>query len=75
LALVVDKKEWIKDAKLPPGVRSLLQAHEKAKQADEEKEKPKPKPTGTVKDRMAALRARVSNIKSFEDYHLLIHFF
>jgi hypothetical protein len=37
-----------------------MQAHEKAKEAEIEREKPKPKPTGSVKDRMAALRARVS---------------
>lgn len=64
MSKVVDKKEWIKEAKLPPGVKSLLEAHEKAKAAAVEAQKPKPKPTGSVKDRMAALRARVSNRKS-----------
>lgn len=38
-----------------------MEAHEKAKEAEVEREKPKPKPTGSVKDRMAALRARVSS--------------
>ncbi|KAI7907951.1 uncharacterized protein BX663DRAFT_534076 [Cokeromyces recurvatus] len=64
LGLVVDKKEWVKDAKLPPGVRSLLEAHERAKEAEKEREKPKPKPTGSVKDRMAALRARLAEKKA-----------
>ncbi|KAI8639820.1 hypothetical protein BD408DRAFT_349223 [Parasitella parasitica] len=62
LHLVVDRKEWLKETKIPPGVRKLLEAHEKAKEAEIEREKPKPKPTGSVKDRMAALRARVSAI-------------
>ncbi|KAI9483270.1 MAG: hypothetical protein EXX96DRAFT_594121 [Benjaminiella poitrasii] len=64
LGLIVDKKEWIKDAKLPPGVRSLLEAHEKVKEDEKEREKPKPKPTGSVKDRMAALRARLAEKKA-----------
>lgn len=60
LAKVVETKEWMKEAKLPPGIKSLLEAHQKAKAAAIESEKPKPKPTGSVKDRMAALKARVS---------------
>ncbi|KAF1805605.1 hypothetical protein FB192DRAFT_1420759 [Mucor lusitanicus] len=60
LNLVIDKKEWMKKAQLPTGVRKLLEAHEKAKEAEVEREKPKPKPTGSVKDRMAALRARLA---------------
>ncbi|KAK4518501.1 GTP-binding protein gtr1 [Mucor velutinosus] len=60
LNLVIDKEEWLKKAPLPTGVRKLLEAHEKAKEAEVEREKPKPKPTGSVKDRMAALRARLA---------------
>ncbi|KAG1050005.1 hypothetical protein G6F43_007694 [Rhizopus delemar] len=63
LATLVDKKEWIKEAKLPPGVRSLLEAHEKVKEEKIESEKPKPIPKGSVKDRMAALRARLAQKK------------
>jgi hypothetical protein len=55
----------MKEAKLPPGVKALFDAHEKVKQAEIEEQKPKPKPTGTVKDRMAALRARVSLFDPF----------
>ncbi|CAO0798120.1 unnamed protein product [Mucor circinelloides] len=60
LNLVIDKEEWLKKAPLPTGVRKLIEAHEKAKEAEAEREKPKPKPTGSVKDRMAALRARLA---------------
>ncbi|KAL9556689.1 hypothetical protein MBANPS3_001740 [Mucor bainieri] len=60
LDLVIDKDEWFKKAPLPEGVRKLMEAHEKAKKAEIEREKPKPKPTGSVKDRMAALRARLA---------------
>ncbi|GAN03421.1 hypothetical protein MAM1_0040c02874 [Mucor ambiguus] len=60
LNLVIDKEEWLKKAQLPTGVRKLMEAHEKAKEAEIEREKPKPKPTGSVKDRMAALRARLA---------------
>ncbi|KAI8067648.1 uncharacterized protein B0P05DRAFT_552393 [Gilbertella persicaria] len=67
LNLIVDKKEWIKDAKLPPGVRALLETHEKVKEAEAEKVKPKPIPTGTVKERMAALKARLAAKKAAQN--------
>ncbi|KAI8373575.1 hypothetical protein EDC96DRAFT_572497 [Choanephora cucurbitarum] len=67
LNLIVDKKEWIKSAKLPPGVRALLDAHEKVKEVEEEKAKPKPTPTGTVKERMAALKARLAAKKAAQN--------
>ncbi|KAI8370959.1 hypothetical protein BD560DRAFT_396450 [Blakeslea trispora] len=67
LNLIVDKKEWIKNAKLPPGVRALLDAHEKVKEVEEEKAKPKPAPTGTVKERMAALKARLAAKKAAQN--------
>ncbi|KAI9264740.1 hypothetical protein BY458DRAFT_513831, partial [Sporodiniella umbellata] len=63
LSTVIDKKEWMKDAKLPPGVRSLLEAHSKVKEEKIESQTPKPTPKGSVKDRMAALRARLANKK------------
>ncbi|CAO3695163.1 unnamed protein product [Rhizopus stolonifer] len=63
LATVVDTKEWIKEAKLPPGVKSLLEAHSKVKEEKIESQTPKPTPKGSVKDRMAALRARLANKK------------
>ena len=50
----------MKDAKLPPGVKALLETHEKVKKQEIEEQKPKPKPTGTVKERLAAMKARVS---------------
>lgn len=60
LSLVVDKDDWINNAHLPAGIKALLESHKKISEAEEESKKPKPKPVGSVKDRMAALRARVS---------------
>ncbi|KAI8991943.1 hypothetical protein BDF20DRAFT_808469, partial [Mycotypha africana] len=60
IKLLTDKDEWKKSDNLPPGVKAILAAQEKAKQEEEEAKKPKPKRTGTVAERMAALKARVS---------------
>jgi hypothetical protein len=62
---VVNKKDWINEAKLPPGVKSLITAHERVKTIEAEKAKPKPKPKGSVSDRLAALKARVSSVSIF----------
>ncbi|GAA5814498.1 hypothetical protein MFLAVUS_007995 [Mucor flavus] len=64
LSLVVDKKDWINQAHLPAGIKALLETHKKISEAEEESKKPKPKPVGTVKDRMAALRARLAKKNS-----------
>ncbi|KAI8077517.1 hypothetical protein BDF21DRAFT_341407 [Thamnidium elegans] len=76
LSLVVDKKDWINQAHLPAGIKALLETHKKISEAEEESKKPKPKPVGTVKDRMAALRARVSDKKKNDEkyFKLIITF-